>query len=67
VPIYDIVNKTIVKGEIPENAVVVPGTRTIKSNPWAKAEGLQLGCAIIVKYRDNKTDAATVLEDLLRS
>ena len=66
VPIYDLVNQKIYKGEIPENAVVVPGSRAIKNNNWAKEEGLSLGCAIIVKYRDNKTDTSVILEDLLR-
>jgi 2,3,4,5-tetrahydropyridine-2,6-dicarboxylate N-succinyltransferase len=66
IPIYDLVNKKIYKGEVPSNAVVVPGTRAIKNNSWAAEEGLQLGCAIIVKYRDNKTRASVTLEDLLR-
>lgn len=66
VPIFDVVNEKIYKGEVPENAVVVPGARSIKGNQWALEEGLSLGCAIIVKYRDAKTDASLVLEDLLR-
>ena len=66
VPIYDIVNGTVVKGEIPENAVVVPGTRRIANNAWAESQGLSLNCAIIVKYRDSKTNAALVLEEVLR-
>ena len=66
VPIYDVINETIIKGEIPEYAVVVPGTRKITSSEWATTEGLSLNCAIIVKYRDAKTSAALVLEDVLR-
>ena len=66
VPIYDLINEKIYKKEIPANAVVVPGTRPIKNNQWATQEKLQLSCAIIVKYRDEKTDAATALETLLR-
>ena len=66
IPIYDLINKKIYKGEVPSNAVVVPGTRAIKNNPWAFEEGLNLGCAIIVKYRDDKTSAAVTLENLLR-
>jgi len=66
VPIYDIVNEAIIKVENPKNAVVVPGTRQIKSSAWAQAEGVTLGCAISVKYPDAKTNAALVLEDLLR-
>lgn len=67
IPIYDLVNEIVYKGEIPENAVVVPGTRSIKSNAWAVKEGLHLGCGIIVKYRDEKTNVSVILEDLLRS
>lgn len=67
VPIYDLVNETIVKGEIPQNAVVVPGTRSYASTSWASQNGLSLGCSIIVKYRDEKTEAAIILENLLRS
>jgi len=66
VPIYDLVNKKIYKCEVPSNAVVVPGTRPIQNNSWGKQEGLHLGCAIIVKYRDAKTSAAITLEKLLR-
>lgn len=66
IPIYDLVNEKIYKGEIPENAVVVPGTRPITSNAWGKSQNLNLNCAIIVKYRDEKTETSLVLEDLLR-
>lgn len=69
VPVYDCVNeKVLEKGAaIPKNAVVVPGTRPI--NPeleWASKMGLQLNCALIVKYRDEKSDASLELEQLLR-
>jgi 2,3,4,5-tetrahydropyridine-2-carboxylate N-succinyltransferase len=66
VPIYDIINTKVFKGEIPPSAVVVPGTRAIMSNDWAKTEGLHLGCAVIVKYRDDKTEASVIIENLLR-
>lgn len=69
IPVYDLVNNRILaKGEaIPENAVVVPGNRPVKSdNIWAKELGLTLQCAIIVKYRDEKSEASLVLEDFLR-
>lgn len=69
IPVYDLVNNRILaKGEaIPENAVVVPGNRPVKSdNLWAKELGLTLQCAIIVKYRDEKSEASLVLEDFLR-
>ncbi len=67
-PIYDAVNeKQITDGIIPENAVVVPGTRPINSKlSWAKEMGLSLNCAIIIKYRDSKTDDSLKLEDFLR-
>jgi 2,3,4,5-tetrahydropyridine-2-carboxylate N-succinyltransferase len=51
--------------EIPSGAVVVPGTRPIRAGPGAEA-GISLYTPVIVKYRDEKTDAAVQLEDLLR-
>jgi 2,3,4,5-tetrahydropyridine-2-carboxylate N-succinyltransferase len=69
IPVYDLVNKRILnQGEpIPENAVVVPGNRPVKAdNTWAKELGLTLQCAIIVKYRDEKSEASLILEDFLR-
>lgn len=69
IPVYDLINNRILaKGEpIPENAIVVPGNRPVKSdNTWASELGLTLQCAIIVKYRDEKSEASLVLEDFLR-
>ena len=69
VPVYDCVNeKQLEKGApIPPNAVVVPGSRPINSkSPWAKEQGLALNCALIVKYRDEKSDTSLELESLLR-
>jgi 2,3,4,5-tetrahydropyridine-2-carboxylate N-succinyltransferase len=51
--------------EIPAGAVVVPGTRPVKSGPGAAA-GIALYAPVIVKYRDEKTEAAISLEELLR-
>jgi 2,3,4,5-tetrahydropyridine-2-carboxylate N-succinyltransferase len=51
--------------EIPPGAVVVPGTRPVKVGAGAAA-GIALYTPVIVKYRDEKTDAAVRLEDLLR-
>ena len=51
--------------EIPPGAVVVPGARPIKSGA-GKAAGISLYTPVIVKYRDEKTDTAVKLEDLLR-
>jgi 2,3,4,5-tetrahydropyridine-2-carboxylate N-succinyltransferase len=51
--------------EIPPGAVVVPGTRPVRSGP-GKAAGIALYAPVIVKYRDEKTDMAVRLEELLR-
>jgi 2,3,4,5-tetrahydropyridine-2-carboxylate N-succinyltransferase len=70
-PVYDSVKRVIYRREgssplvIPENAVVVPGSRPLETE-WAKAHGISVATPVIVKYRDEKTTAATVLEDSLR-
>jgi 2,3,4,5-tetrahydropyridine-2,6-dicarboxylate N-succinyltransferase len=51
--------------EIPAGAIVVPGTRPVKSGPGARG-GIGLYTPVIVKYRDEKTDTAVRLEELLR-
>lgn len=51
--------------EIPAGAVVVPGSRPVTSG-HGKEMGLSLYAPVIVKYRDEKTDAAVQLEDLMR-
>lgn len=67
VPVYDCVNKMILgKGEaIPEGAVVVPGTRPA-GNIWAREHGISVSCPLIIKYRDEGTDASLELEEVLR-
>ncbi|MFT5758096.1 MAG: 2,3,4,5-tetrahydropyridine-2-carboxylate N-succinyltransferase [Alteromonadaceae bacterium] len=67
VPVYDCVNQVMLaKGaDIPERAVVVPGTRPM-SGEWAKEQGLNMACALIVKYRDEKSNASLELESVLR-
>src|SRR5262249_9158495 len=50
---------------IPEEAIVVPGSRAV-SHPLGKKHGLSLQAAVIVKYRDAKTEGRIQLEDLLR-
>jgi 2,3,4,5-tetrahydropyridine-2-carboxylate N-succinyltransferase len=50
---------------VPENAVVVAGSRAI-SRGRGKDWQLSLYTPVIVKYRDAKTDAKVQLEDLLR-
>ena len=70
-PVYDLVREQVYRGsaeaplEIPEGAVVVPGSRRVKGD-WAEAEGLALQTPVIVKYRDDRTDASTALEKWLR-
>ena len=70
-PVYDLVRETVYTASesdplvIPEEAVVVPGSRAVSHAAGAKW-GLSLQCAVIVKYRDAKTDSRIQLEDLLR-
>lgn len=69
-PIYDLVNETVIRPidgvlHVPENAVVVPGSRAVDT-PFARQNGLSLYAPIIVKYRDDKTAASVVLESILR-
>jgi 2,3,4,5-tetrahydropyridine-2-carboxylate N-succinyltransferase len=63
--IYDLVKGRELRGEVPEGAVVVPGSRPARGE-YASSRGLQLYAPCIVKYRDASTDAATVLEEALR-
>jgi len=71
-PVYDIVKKKIYRSEngkpleIPENAIVVRGSRSIKTNDFAIEYGLSIYTPVIVKYRDEKTDLRTMLELDLR-
>lgn len=71
--VYDLVNeKEIVAGadggslEIPAGAVVVPGSRPA-SGAFAQKHGLHVATPLIVKYRDEKTDAKASLESVLRA
>jgi 2,3,4,5-tetrahydropyridine-2-carboxylate N-succinyltransferase len=70
-PIYDLPNERIIRPEpgqpvvVPEGAVVVPGARSVTvgaGRDW----GLSLATPVIVKYRDEKTDARTELERWIR-
>jgi len=71
-PVHDLVHNTVYRrtpGQaliIPEGAVVVAGSRPITSNIFAREKGLHLYTPLIIKYRDDKTDASTALEDTLR-
>jgi 2,3,4,5-tetrahydropyridine-2-carboxylate N-succinyltransferase len=70
-PIYDLVRDTVHRREgdaplrIPEGAVVVPGARAVTKGR-GKELGISLYTPVIIKYRDEKTDQAVRLEDLLR-
>ena len=70
-PVYDLVRGEIYQRkagrplEIPSGAVVVPGSRAVQTEQ-GRNWGLSLYAAIIVKYRDEKTDTAVQLEDYLR-
>ena len=69
IPVYDCINERVLsKGEaIPESAIVVSGTRPINTNlSWARSQNISINCALIIKYRDAKTDTAIELEDYLR-
>jgi 2,3,4,5-tetrahydropyridine-2-carboxylate N-succinyltransferase len=67
VPVFDCVNHVLLErgSPIPERAVVIPGTRPMKGE-WAQQQGLSMACALIVKYRDEKSDASLELESVLR-
>jgi 2,3,4,5-tetrahydropyridine-2-carboxylate N-succinyltransferase len=63
--VYDLVHGCERRGEVPAGAVVVPGSRPA-SGEFAKERGLQVSAPMIVKYRDERTDASTALEAALR-
>jgi 2,3,4,5-tetrahydropyridine-2-carboxylate N-succinyltransferase len=71
IPVYDldrdmVYNATDTEPWVnPENSIVVPGSRAVTHASGAKW-GLSLQAAVIVKYRDSRTDARVQLEDLLR-
>ncbi len=66
-PVFDTVHNCYLKKkdgkavEIPEKAVVVSGTRPLKSNPE-----FSVYCPIIIKYRDEKSETSVTLEEALR-
>jgi 2,3,4,5-tetrahydropyridine-2-carboxylate N-succinyltransferase len=69
-PLYDLVRDEVYRAtaesvlEVPEGAVVVPGSRAVRKG--AADLGLSLYTPVIVKYRDEKTDRGIELEDWLR-
>jgi 2,3,4,5-tetrahydropyridine-2-carboxylate N-succinyltransferase len=71
ISVYDLVHDRVYTASdtqpliIPEDAVVVPGSRAI-THPTGAKHHLSLQAAVIVKYRDAKTESRIQLEDLLR-
>ncbi len=70
-PVYDLPRNQVYRAspesplEVPENAVVVPGSRAVTKNS-AGHWGISLYTPVIVKYRDDKTDRGIELEEWLR-
>jgi 2,3,4,5-tetrahydropyridine-2-carboxylate N-succinyltransferase len=70
-PLYDLVRGQVYRAtadaplEVPENAVIVPGSRAVTRGAAAEWK-LALYTPVIVKYRDEKTDRGVELEDWLR-
>ena len=70
-PLYDLVRNEVYRAtsdaplEVPEGAVVVPGSRAVRKGAAAEM-GISLYTPVIVKYRDEKTDRGIELEDWLR-
>jgi 2,3,4,5-tetrahydropyridine-2-carboxylate N-succinyltransferase len=70
-PVYDLVRGVVHRADgeaplvIPAEAVVVAGSRAVKSGP-GKEWGVSLYTPVIIKYRDAGTETKIQLEDLLR-
>lgn len=70
-PVYDLVHERVYRSTaetplyIPQNAVVIPGSRPARGE-FAREHGLQMAALLIIKYRDASTDSRTAFEDLLR-
>jgi 2,3,4,5-tetrahydropyridine-2-carboxylate N-succinyltransferase len=69
--LYDLVNERVLVGTldeplvVPAGAVVAPGVRAAKGE-FAEGNGIGLSAAIVVKYRDERTDARVALQEALR-
>ena len=69
--LYDLVRDRVLVGTadeplaVPPGAVVVPGSRAL-DHPFARANGLSVGTALLVKDRDAGTSARVALEEALR-
>ena len=70
-PLYDLVRGEVYRAsddkapEVPEGAVVVPGSRAVNKGKAAEW-GISLYAPVIVKYRDERTDQRVELEEWLR-
>ena len=70
-PLYDLVKGEVYRATgdaplaVPQNAVVVPGSRAVMKGKGAEWN-LSLYTPVIVKYRDEKTDRGIELENWLR-
>ena len=70
-PVYDTVKGLVYKKTkdeqlvIPENAVVVAGSRPLLSD-FGVENKLSIYTPVIIKYRDDKTNSSTALEETLR-
>lgn len=62
--VHDLVHRRTWQREIPAGAVVVPGSRPA-AGEHARTHGLHVSAPLIVKYRDERTDAAVALESAL--
>jgi 2,3,4,5-tetrahydropyridine-2,6-dicarboxylate N-succinyltransferase len=71
-PLYDLVKNEVYRAtpdaplEVPQNAVVVPGSRAVSKERGPFKWNISLYTPVIVKYRDEKTDRGIELEDWLR-
>src|ERR1700677_863393 len=72
-PIYDLIRDDVYHAtpesqlEVPEDAVVVPGSRAVKKGKGKSDEwNLSLYTPVIVKYRNKKTERGIELEEWLR-
>lgn len=69
--LYDLVHERVLVGTlerpltVPAGAVVAPGVRHV-TGAFAEREGIALSAAVVVKYRDERTDARVALEEALR-
>ncbi|TXD38899.1 2,3,4,5-tetrahydropyridine-2,6-dicarboxylate N-succinyltransferase [Lujinxingia vulgaris] len=70
-PVFDLVREEVYRAtadaplKIPAGAVVIPGSRPARGE-FAKTHGLHMATLLIIKYRDDRTDASVALEELLR-